>query len=79
MFKADIQIDDRVQNMDPEIPTKILFPSYHNRDITDEELKEKGIDRAGYEWRTGWEELERMLMAQLVIDEPGLSYTKKDN
>ena len=79
MFKADIQIDDRVQNMDPEIPTKILFPSYHNRDITDEELKEKGIDRAGYEWRTGWEELERMLMAQLVIEEPGLSYTKKDN
>lgn len=79
MFKADIQIDDRVQNMDPEIPTKILFPSYHNKDITDEELKEKGIDRAGYEWRTGWEELERMLMAQLVIEDPGLAYTKKDN
>ena len=38
MFKADIQIDDRIQNMDPEIPTRILFPSYHNKDITDEEL-----------------------------------------
>lgn len=78
IFKADIQIDDRLQNLDPEIPTKILFPSYHNRNITDEELKEKGIDRAGYEWRTGWEELEKMLMAQLVIEDPGMSLTKKE-
>lgn len=77
-FKADIQIDDRIQNMDPEIPTKILFPSYHNKDIPDAELKEKGINRAGYEWRLGWEELEKMLMAELEIKEPGLTYTKKD-
>ena len=76
IFKADIQIDDRMQNLDPEIPTKILFPAYHNKDISDETLKEKGITRAGYEWRLGWEELEKMLMAELVMEEPGLSYKK---
>ena len=76
IFKADIQVDDRLGNLDPEIETKILFPSYHNKDITDEELKEKGILRAGYEWRTGWEELEKILMGLLVKEETSMSYTK---
>ena len=65
IFKADIQIDDRIQNLDSDIETKILFPSYHNRDITDEELKEKGIIRAGTEWRNAWEETEKILMELL--------------
>ena len=39
LIQADIQIDDRLQNLDNKIATKILFPSYHNKDITDEELK----------------------------------------
>ena len=41
LFKADIQIDDRLSNLGGEIETKILFPSYHNREITDDELKKK--------------------------------------
>ena len=65
MFKADIQIDDRIQNLDSDIETKILFPSYHNHDITDEELKEKGILRAGTEWRNAWQETEKILMELL--------------
>lgn len=65
IFKADIQIDDRIQNLESDIETKILFPSYHNRDITDEELKEKGIIRAGTEWRNAWEETEKILMELL--------------
>ena len=62
IFKADIQIDDRLQNLESDIETRILFPSYHNKNYTDEELKEKGIIRAGHEWRTAWAETEKILM-----------------
>lgn len=62
IFKADIQIDDNIKKLDPEIETKILFPSYHNKDITDEELKEKDIIRAGYDWRDGWNEIRNILL-----------------
>ena len=49
-------------NSDEEVEVKILFPSYHNKDITAEELKEKGVIRAGYEWRTGWKEVKKLLL-----------------
>ncbi len=54
LFRADIQIDDRLCNFDKSIETKILFPSYHNKNIQDYELKQRGVLRAGYDWRTGW-------------------------
>ena len=41
---------------------KILFPSYHNKDISDKELGEKGIVRAGIDYHTGWKEIENMLI-----------------
>ena len=63
IFKADIQIDDRLSNLDNEIETRILFPSYHNKEITDTELQEKGIIRAGYDWRDGWNEIRNILMS----------------
>lgn len=62
LFKADIQIDDRLSNFDNEIKTKILFPSYHNKNISDEELKQKGVIRAGYDWKNGWNEIEKILL-----------------
>ena len=62
LFRADIQIDDRLQNLDNNIETKILFPSYHNKNITAEELKQKGVIRAGYDWKNGWNEVERILL-----------------
>lgn len=62
LFKADIQIDDRLSNFDNEIETKILFPSYHNKDVTDDELKQKGVIRAGRDWRNGWKEVEKILL-----------------
>ena len=62
LFKADIQIDDRLSNLDDAIEMKILFPSYHNRDINDAELKENGVLRAGYDWRDGWKEVENLLI-----------------
>lgn len=67
IFKADIQIDDRLSNFDENIETKILFPSYHNKDISDEELKKKGIIRAGYDWREGWIEIRKILLNEACI------------
>ena len=62
LFKADIQIDDRLSNFDNEIETKILFPSYHNKNISDNELKQNGVIRAGYDWKNGWNEIEKILL-----------------
>ena len=63
LFKADIQIDDRIQKLESsDVKIKILFPSYHNKSISDEELKEKNIIRAGYDWREGWNNIEKILL-----------------
>ena len=64
LFKAYAKIDNLLENFnsDEEVEIKILFPSYHNKDITDEELKEKGVIRAGFDWRTGWEEVKKLLL-----------------
>lgn len=76
LFKADIQIDDRLPNLDSSIETRILFPSYHNKDILDEELKEKGVLRAGYDWRDGWKEVQRILLDE-SYETNNKSYYKK--
>ena len=63
LFKADIKIDDRLSNFEgDDIEIKILFPSYHNNDLTVDELSGVGVVRAGYYWRKGWEEVEKMLL-----------------
>lgn len=62
IFTADVMIDDRLSNFDNNITTKILFPSYHNKIVTEEELKEKNAIRAGYEWKHGWREIEKILL-----------------
>ena len=64
LFKADIQIDDRINNLNEDVKTKILFPSYHNKDITEKELQEKNILRAGYNWQEGWKETEKILLTR---------------
>lgn len=67
LFKAYAKIDNLLSNFndDEDVEVKILFPAYHNKNITDEELKEKGVIRAGYDWRKGWEEVEKILMKKL--------------
>lgn len=77
LFKADIQIDDRLPNLDNNIETRILFPSYHNTDITDETLKEKGILRAGYNWKDGWIELANILIDGIPQKEITKTYALK--
>ena len=66
MIRADVQIDDRLSNLDENIETRILFTSYHNKDIKSEELKEKGVIRAGYDWRNGWREVKKILLEENV-------------
>lgn len=62
LIKADIQIDDLVDNLKNDTRLRILFPSYHNKNITEEELNNLGIVRAGTDWRNGWEEIEKILL-----------------
>ena len=63
MLVADIQIDDCLNNLyNKNVDKKILFPSYHNGNITDDELSEHNVIRAGYDWNTGWKEVEKILV-----------------
>lgn len=57
IFKADVQIDDRLQNLQGEVKTKLLFDAYHNRTITDEELQNQGVKRV-----KSWKEIENILL-----------------
>lgn len=62
LINADIQIDDRLDNLNSNVSQKILFPSYHNHGVSNKELLEKGVLRAGDDWRLGWDEVERILL-----------------
>ena len=59
---GDIQIDDLVSNLNPHISLKILFPSYHNKKISNIDLASRGIIRAGYDYHTGWQEVCKILL-----------------
>lgn len=45
IFKADVIIDDRVENLKGDYKYKLLFTCYHNKNITQKELEERGIIR----------------------------------
>ena len=68
---GDIQIDDLVSNLNPDIPIRILFPAYHNKNVSDEKLKNLSIIRAGYDYHTGWQEVCKILL------KPEIKLTKK--
>lgn len=57
IMKTDIQIDDRLSNLRNDIPIKLLFTSYHNKDISDDYLKEVGVIRVN-----NWLEVEKILL-----------------
>ena len=62
LVKADIQIDDRMENLQGESSLKILFTAYHNKNISDETLKENGIIRAGSSWKNAWKDIGKILL-----------------
>ncbi len=62
IINADIQIDDRLTHLEGKAGTKILFPSYHNKELTEKELKRVGVIRAGLEEAKAWREIEKILL-----------------
>lgn len=62
LIKGDIQIDDSLSKLKNDIPTRILFPSYHNRDIQKDQIAQEGIIKAGDNWETGWFEIKKILV-----------------
>jgi len=59
IIKADIQIDDRLPNLKGDISTKLLFTSYHNKGISDEELESNNVKRVN-----DWLEIEKLLLKE---------------
>lgn len=57
MFKADVQIDDRLNNLKGDIGLKLLYTAYHNKNIGDEELKSNNVIRVN-----NWKEIEKILL-----------------
>jgi len=46
LFRADVIIDDRIDNLKGDYATKILLTARHNKEITKEELDNIGAVRA---------------------------------
>lgn len=66
LFKGDIQIDDLLSNLQAtDVPVKILFPSYHNKNISEETLAENNIILPTRDWRNGWIEVEKILLKRV--------------
>ena len=42
---------------------------YHNKNISNEKLKEQGILRAGYDYHTGWQEVAKILLDKKILEE----------
>lgn len=57
VIDCDIKIDDRLSNLTGSAKTKLLVTAYHNKDITDEELKAHGAQRVN-----GWKDIEKILL-----------------
>ena len=57
IINCEIKIDDKLSNLEGTAETKLLFDAYHNKNIKDEELKQKGVVRVN-----GWEDIEKMLL-----------------
>ena len=57
-FVADVQIDDRIDHLEGEyVKTKLLMTAYHNKNISEEELKTKGVVRVN-----SWNEIKNLLL-----------------
>ena len=61
VLKGYLQIDDDINQMENNNPLKILYPANFNLGIRSEELKNNGIIRAGFDWQTGWDEIDKIL------------------
>lgn len=56
VIPTDIKIDDKIENL-KTCDTKLLITAYHNKNISDAELKEKNIIRVN-----NWKDIEEILL-----------------
>jgi len=56
MVKADIQIDDRLNNLMGDVELKLLYTAHHNKNISKEELDKYGVVRVN-----NWDEVEKKI------------------
>ena len=57
MIKADIQIDDRLNNLMGDVKIKLLYTAYHNKNISKEELDRYGVVRVN-----SWKDIEKIIL-----------------
>lgn len=57
LIDADIRIDDSVDKLKGKAETKLLFTAYHNKNISNDELKTKDLIRVD-----NWKEIEKILL-----------------
>ena len=57
LLDADIRIDDSPKKLMGKARLKLLFTAYHNKNMTDEELKENNFIRVNT-----WKEVENILL-----------------
>ena len=56
-INAEIKIDDKISNLEGNAELKLLITAYHNKKITDEELKKKNIIRVN-----SWDDIAEILL-----------------
>ena len=57
LLDADIRIDDSPKKLMGKARLKLLFTAYHNKNMTDEELKQNNFVRVN-----GWKDVEKILL-----------------
>lgn len=57
ILTADIQIDDKLDNLIGKSKLKIMFTAYHNKELTDAELKKYKVIRAN-----NWKDIGELLL-----------------
>lgn len=61
VLKGFMQIDDDINQLQNNNPLRILYPANYNLGIEENALKNQGIIRAGNNWQTGWNEIDKIL------------------
>ena len=62
LVNADVRIDDRIDNL-PKGSKNILFTAYHNKEISDEVLLDRGAVRAN-----NWMEVVKIIEDDLWLE-----------
>lgn len=57
LLNCEIKIDDKLSNLSGNAEVKLLFSAYHNKNISEEELKNKNVTRVN-----DWKDIENLLI-----------------